>query len=77
MEVNIDNYEIDRLAYSDYKKARKEHIKIDNPKIKDEDLEKEIEAEWACMDEETKLPYITKAMDMEIPHHIVNKNEKK
>jgi hypothetical protein len=68
---NFSDHELDMTAYAIYKKARKEHIKIDFPTISDDAIEKKISLEWVNLGNKQKMPYLSLARDS----MIVNENE--
>jgi hypothetical protein len=52
------SHEIDCAAYAAFKKSRKEHLKIDFPNLKEQDMEKRLAGEWFDMTEKEKMPFI-------------------
>ncbi len=53
-----NTHEIDCAAYAAFKKSRKDHLKIDFPKLKEIDIEKRLSGEWMNMSEKEKIPFI-------------------
>jgi hypothetical protein len=57
------SHEIDCAAYSAFKRSRKDHLKIDFPNFKDQEIEKRLAGEWRELTETEKMPYIKMVED--------------
>ena len=54
----MSNHEIELNAYAIFKRARKEHLKIDLPTLTEDALEEKISLEWMNLSDKEKRPYI-------------------
>jgi hypothetical protein len=55
------NHELESTAFALFKKSRKEHIKIDFPNMKEDDIERRLTGEWENLNETLKSTYIEQA----------------
>lgn len=58
-----NSHEIETAAWALFKKSRKEHLKIDFPNLRDQDIERRLMGEWENMSEFEKFPYIKQVED--------------
>jgi hypothetical protein len=52
------SHEIDCAAFAAFKRSRKDHLKIDFPNLKDQEIEKRLAGEWRELTENEKMPFI-------------------
>ena len=60
---NQSEHEIETKAFAIYTNSRKEHLKIDLPTLKEDDINKRLIIEWEEMSERQKSIYFNLALE--------------